>query len=109
MTDKERELAMRAFAASGTGADKNAVLELAALKARINELALAYAGGGDSGGADGLADLVQEITLGWAMVWQAAREAVGDERGAVKTWALDLQLRAIEALEAGEVPEGEAP
>ena len=109
MTDEERELAMKAFAAAGTGADQSAALELAALKERIDELALAYAGGGDSGGADGLADLIQEITLGWAMVWQAAREAVGDDRGAVKTWALELQMRAIEALEAGDVLGGEAP
>lgn len=109
MTDEAREFAMKAFAGAGTGVDKNAVLELAALKARIDELAGRYAGGGDTGGADGLADLVQEITLGWAMVWQAAREAVGDDRDAVKTWALDLQMRAVEALEAGEVPEGEAP
>ena len=109
MINEERDLAMKAFAAAGSGADQKAALELAALKARIEELAGRYAGGGDTGGADGLADMVQEITLGWAMVWQAAREAVGDDRGAVKTWALQLQMRAIEALEAGDVPEGEAP
>ena len=106
MTNDEGVMAMQAFAAAGARADKGAAHELVALKARIEEMSGRFGG---EAGMDGLDSLAEEITSAWACLYQAGREAVGDERRAIRRWALELQMRTISALEDGDVPEGEVP